>query len=116
MHKFGLSFDVVPLDEGNPVWKVSDPVWPRVGRNRKECGLECEGDCKRFREDAHLQYRGGLSLAEVREGKRPATPPSAVSGSAYSTEVSNSFHVIPASGNSQALIIQMWETTTSCGL
>ena len=59
MHNFGLAFDVVPLDEGNPVWKVSDPVWQRVGRRRKECGLECAGDCKRFREYAHLQYRGG---------------------------------------------------------
>jgi len=45
-----------------------------------------------------LEAAGGLSLAEIREGKRPATSPSAVSG------------------GSPALIIQMWKTTISCGL
>jgi peptidoglycan L-alanyl-D-glutamate endopeptidase CwlK len=98
MHNFGLAFDVVPLDAGKPVWNVSDPVWERIGRTGKECGLEWAGDWQRFREYAHFQYTGGLSLAEIREGKRPATSRSAVSG------------------RSPTLILQMWETTTSCGL
>jgi len=71
MHNFGLAFDVVPLDGGKPVWNVSDPVWQTVGRTGKECGLEWAGEWKRFREYAHFQYTGGLSLAEIREGKRP---------------------------------------------
>jgi len=73
MHNFGLAFDVVPLDGGKPVWNVSDPVWQTVGRTGKECGLEWAGEWKRFREYAHFQYTSGLSLAEIREGKRPAT-------------------------------------------
>ena len=73
MHNFGLAFDVVPLNAGKPIWNVSDPAWQTVGRTGKECGLEWAGDWKRFREYAHFQYTGGLSLAEIRDGKRPAT-------------------------------------------
>jgi len=73
MHNFALAFDVVPLDAGKPVWNVSNSVWQRVGIAGKACGLEWAGDWKQFREVAHFQYTGGLSLAEMREGKRPAT-------------------------------------------
>jgi len=51
----------------------------RVGRTWKECGLEWSGDWKRFSEYAHFQYTGGLTLAEISEGKRRATSKSGVS-------------------------------------
>jgi peptidoglycan LD-endopeptidase CwlK len=73
MHNFGLAFDVVPLNAGKPIWNVSDPVWKDVGQIGKGCGLEWAGDWKTFKEYAHFQYTAGLSLAEIREGKRPAT-------------------------------------------
>jgi peptidoglycan LD-endopeptidase CwlK len=72
MHNFGFAFDVAPLDAGKPVWNVSDPFWQRVGSMGKECRLEWTADWNRFRECAHFQYTGGLSLAEIRDGKRPA--------------------------------------------
>jgi len=73
MHNFALAFDVVPLDGGKPVWNVSYPVWQIVGMTGKACGLEWAGDWKRFREVAHFRYTGGVTLAKIREGKRPAT-------------------------------------------
>jgi len=72
MHHFGLAFDVVPLDGVKPVWNVSHPVWQKAVMIRKEWGREWAGDWKRFREYAHFQYTGGLSLAEIRERKRPS--------------------------------------------
>jgi hypothetical protein len=71
MHHFGLAFAVVPLDAGKLVWNVSNPVWQKVGGTGKEYGLEGAGDWNSFREYAHFQYTGGISLAEIREGNRP---------------------------------------------
>ncbi len=71
LHNFGLAFDVVPLDGGKPIWNSSHPVWQRIGNNGKGVGLEWAGEWKRFREYPHFQYTCGLTLAEIREGKRP---------------------------------------------
>jgi len=71
LHNFGLAFDVVPLDGGKPIWNSSHPVWQRIGNNGKAVGLEWAGEWKRFREYPHFQYTSGLTLAEIREGKRP---------------------------------------------
>jgi peptidoglycan L-alanyl-D-glutamate endopeptidase CwlK len=73
LHNFGLAFDVVPLDAGKPIWDASHPVWQRIGNTGKEANLEWAGDWKRFKEYPHFQYTSGLSLSEIREGKRPAT-------------------------------------------
>jgi hypothetical protein len=61
----------------------------RVGMTGKACGLEWAGDWKTFKEYAHFQYTAGLSLAEIREGKRPATSWPDVSGHKLETSLSN---------------------------
>ncbi|MEW6374394.1 MAG: M15 family metallopeptidase, partial [Thermodesulfobacteriota bacterium] len=71
LHNFGLAFDVVPLDGGKPIWDSSHPVWQRIGNAGKGVGLEWAGEWKKFREYPHFQYTSGLTLAEIREGKRP---------------------------------------------
>jgi len=91
-----LAFDVVPLDAGKPIWNVFDPVWQRVGRTGKGMRTRMDGGLEETQGVCPFPVHG-LSLAENREGKRPATSRSAVSG------------------RSPALILQMWETTRSCG-
>ncbi len=84
-HNYRLAFDFVPLRHGKPVWGTNGngiddnpaddekddlELWQRVGAIGKECGLEWAGDWKSFKEFAHLQYTGGLTLADLRAGKR----------------------------------------------
>jgi hypothetical protein len=55
----------------------------------KDCGLEWAGDWKTFKEYAQFQYTGGLSRAEIREGKRPATSRPGVSDHKLETSLSD---------------------------
>ena len=73
-HNYGLAFDVVPIRAGKPVWGTTGAdlvLWRQVGEIGKACGLEWAGDWKRFREIAHFQFTGGLTLADLQSGKRP---------------------------------------------
>jgi peptidoglycan L-alanyl-D-glutamate endopeptidase CwlK len=72
-HNFRCALDVVPLRGGKPVWGTQSEdgaLWHRVAEIGKECGLEWAGDWKSFKEMAHFQYTGGLTLAELRGGKQ----------------------------------------------
>jgi peptidoglycan LD-endopeptidase CwlK len=73
-HNFGLAFDFCVCDvvKGNlvPNWKV-DHRWLRVGQIGKSLGLEWGGEWKRFKDYPHFQYTFGLSLAQLRSGKKP---------------------------------------------
>ncbi|UOE78343.1 M15 family metallopeptidase [Parageobacillus thermoglucosidasius] len=73
-HNFGLAFDVCVCDvvKGNlvPNWKV-DRRWHRVGQIGKSLGLEWGGDWRRLRDYPHFQYTFGLTLAQLRNGKKP---------------------------------------------
>jgi len=68
-HNFRCAVDVVPLKNGKEIWDGADPVWATVGRLGKEAGLEWAGDWKTFKELAHFQYTGGLTLADLNAGK-----------------------------------------------
>ena len=85
-HNFACAVDVVPLRNGVAVWgtkgdgiddnpaddKTDDmEVWQRVARHAKEAGLEWAGDWVSFKEYAHFQYTGGLSMAQMRAGGVP---------------------------------------------
>jgi peptidoglycan L-alanyl-D-glutamate endopeptidase CwlK len=61
--------DIVPLVNGKPDWDGSHPVWAQIGAIGQECGLEWAGSWKTFKELAHFQYTGGLTIAELKEGK-----------------------------------------------
>ena len=67
-HNFRCAVDVVPIVNGKPVWDTSYQVWQTIGKLGKEAGLEWAGEWKTFKEMAHFQYTGGLSLAKLQKG------------------------------------------------
>ncbi|WP_171661462.1 M15 family metallopeptidase [Geobacillus sp. BMUD] len=72
-HNFGLAFDFAVLNpDGSVNWNV-DAKWKRVGQLGKSLGLEWGGDWEDFKDYPHFQYTFGLSLADLRAGKRPPT-------------------------------------------
>lgn len=72
-HNFGLAFDFAVLNaDGSVNWNV-DEKWKRVGAIGKSLGLEWGGDWKDFKDYPHFQYTFGLSLTDLRAGKRPPT-------------------------------------------
>ena len=71
-HNWRVAFDVVPLRFGKPVWGCAGKdgeLWERVGEIGEASGLEWAGRWKTFREMAHFQFTGGLSLADFRAGQ-----------------------------------------------
>ena len=71
-HNWRVAFDVVPLVDGKPVWNTTGAdgrLWARIGEIGESCGLEWAGRWKSFREFAHFQYTGGLTLADFQRGK-----------------------------------------------
>jgi peptidoglycan LD-endopeptidase CwlK len=71
-HNYCVAFDVVPLRNSKPVWGTAGKdgeLWQSVGAIGRACGLEWAGDWKRFKEMAHFQFTGGLTLADFRSGK-----------------------------------------------
>jgi peptidoglycan L-alanyl-D-glutamate endopeptidase CwlK len=69
-HNHRCAIDVVPLVNGKPDWDGSHPVWAQIGKIGKECGLEWAGDWKTFKEIAHFQYTGGITLAQLQAGRK----------------------------------------------
>ena len=67
-HNHRCAVDVVPLVSGKPDWDGSHPVWAEVGRLGQENGLEWAGNWVHFKELAHFQYTGGLTIAQLNEG------------------------------------------------
>jgi peptidoglycan L-alanyl-D-glutamate endopeptidase CwlK len=71
-HNWRCAFDVLPLRRGKPVWATTDAdgeVWHKMGEVGEACGLEWAGRWTTFRELAHFQYTGGLTLADFKAGK-----------------------------------------------
>ena len=68
-HNYRCAIDVVPLVNGKAVWDGANPVWAKIGALGKAAGLDWAGDWKSFKELAHFQYTGGLSLADLKAGK-----------------------------------------------
>lgn len=72
-HNFRLAYDCVPLIGSKPLWSTRSPadakVWNSVGELGESLGLEWGGRWRSFKEMAHFQFSGGLTLAELREGK-----------------------------------------------
>jgi len=67
-HNWRCAVDVVPIIGGKPDWDGSHPVWVEIGKIGEECGLEWAGNWKSFKELAHFQYTGKLTLAQLKEG------------------------------------------------
>jgi peptidoglycan L-alanyl-D-glutamate endopeptidase CwlK len=71
-HNWRCAIDVVPLINGKPNWDGSDPVWTKIGELGEQAGLEWAGRWRTFKELAHFQYTGGLTLTDLKEGKQIA--------------------------------------------
>lgn len=71
-HNFRCAFDVVPIVNGKAMWNDMR-TFRRLGEIGKSIGLEWAGDWKSFKEYAHFQWTGGLTLAQLRAGKQIPT-------------------------------------------
>jgi peptidoglycan LD-endopeptidase CwlK len=97
-HNFGLAFDFAILNpDGSVNWTV-DSKWKRVGAIGKSLGLEWGGDWKDFKDYPHFQYTFGLSLADLRAGKRPSIKPTATVASKKETKQQVASAIVPYPG------------------
>jgi len=69
-HNYKCAVDIVPIVNGKPVWDGSDPIWARLGELGKDAGLDWAGEWKTFKELAHFQYTGGLTIEDLKDGKQ----------------------------------------------
>jgi len=69
-HNFRVAFDFAPIVNGKIDWGNID-IFSRCGSIAESVGLEWAGRWKTFKELAHCQYTGGLSLKDLNEGKTP---------------------------------------------
>jgi peptidoglycan L-alanyl-D-glutamate endopeptidase CwlK len=71
-HNWRCAVDVVPMVNGKPNWDGLHPVWDQIGKLGEQAGLEWAGRWRTFKELAHFQYTGGLTLTDLKEGKQIA--------------------------------------------
>jgi peptidoglycan LD-endopeptidase CwlK len=67
-HNWRCAFDFVPIINGKAQWNDT-ATFERCGKIAELLGLEWAGRWTRFRELAHCQYTGGLTLADFQAGK-----------------------------------------------
>jgi peptidoglycan L-alanyl-D-glutamate endopeptidase CwlK len=67
-HNWRVAFDFVPIVNGKAQWNDT-ALFTKCGEIAESCGLEWAGRWKSFKELAHCQYTGGLSLLEFQKGK-----------------------------------------------
>lgn len=75
-HNYGLAFDIVPLKpNGAADWDTSTPAakarWARIGEIGRSLGLRWGGDWHSIKDLPHFEWSGDLSLAQLKQGKRP---------------------------------------------
>ena len=69
-HNYRCAFDFAPIVNGKIPWNDTD-LFTKCGEIGEKCGLTWAGRWTTFRELAHLQYTGGLTLADLKAGKIP---------------------------------------------
>jgi peptidoglycan L-alanyl-D-glutamate endopeptidase CwlK len=67
-HNYRCAFDFVPMVHGKPAWN-DNALYTQCGQIAEHVGLEWAGRWKSFKETAHCQYTGGLSIADLKAGK-----------------------------------------------
>lgn len=71
-HNHGCAFDFVPIMHGKAMWEDTR-TFERCGLVAEALGLEWAGRWTgRLREMSHCQYTAGLTLADLRAGRRVA--------------------------------------------
>jgi peptidoglycan L-alanyl-D-glutamate endopeptidase CwlK len=65
-HNFGLAIDIVPMVNGKPDWKGSDPVWKQIGQIGVAAGLQWAGTPGfPFPEEPHFQHPIWRAIAGI---------------------------------------------------
>ena len=68
-HNYRVAFDFVPIVNGKCVWNDAG-LFAKCGRIAETLGLEWAGSWNgKFKETAHCQFTGGLSLTDLQNGK-----------------------------------------------
>lgn len=67
-HNWKVAFDFCPLVNGKPNWN-DVALYTKCGEIAEGVGLEWAGRWKTFKELAHCQYTGGLTLHDFQQGK-----------------------------------------------
>lgn len=67
-HNYKVAFDFVPIRHGKAQWNDL-ALFQQCGEIAESCGLEWAGRWKAFKELAHCQYTGGLSIHDFQGGK-----------------------------------------------
>ncbi|MES2787662.1 MAG: M15 family metallopeptidase [Pseudomonadota bacterium] len=70
-HNHACAFDFVPVVNGKAMWDDAR-TFDRCGEIAESVGLEWAGRWTKFKEAAHCQYTGGLTLADLQNGRRVA--------------------------------------------
>ena len=70
-HNHRCAFDFVPMVNGKPAWSDAK-LFERCGVIGEQCGLTWAGRWKTFKEMAHMQYTGGMTLADLQTGRAVA--------------------------------------------
>lgn len=68
-HNWRVAFDFVPIEHGKAQWDDLE-AFRKCGEIWESLGGEWAGRWKSFREMAHCQFTGGLTLADFQAGKR----------------------------------------------
>jgi peptidoglycan L-alanyl-D-glutamate endopeptidase CwlK len=68
-HNWRCAFDFVPLLKGVPQWNDS-ALYLRCGIIAESVGLEWAGRWVSFRETAHCQFTDGLTIADLKSGRK----------------------------------------------
>lgn len=71
-HNYGIAIDyfLTSADGSKAVWSVTKE-WRRVAQIAKTLGFEWGGDWTGFVDYPHLQMSGGLTMAQMRSGRKP---------------------------------------------
>ena len=70
-HNYQLAFDFCPIVNGKAQWNDT-ALFTRCGEIAESLGMEWAGRWKTFKELAHVQVTGGLTIKDLQAGKRPA--------------------------------------------
>jgi peptidoglycan L-alanyl-D-glutamate endopeptidase CwlK len=67
-HNYRCAFDFCPIVNGKAQWNDAG-LFARCGAIAESIGLEWAGRWVKFKELAHCQYTGGLTLGDLQQGK-----------------------------------------------
>lgn len=76
LHQYKVAIDCVPLYNGKALWNgdlpstpQDDKLYEKMAFIASKYGIEWAGNWKSFKEKAHFQYTGGLTLKDFQAGK-----------------------------------------------